>query len=50
MSKQKNKSDFKAKQKGRTVGTRTSMLVVEIPASAAEMVLTFNIGTKLRKR
>ena len=48
MSKQKNKSDFRAKsmtELRRTAGTRTSVLVVEVRASAAEKVLTFNIGT-----
>ena len=49
MSEQKNKSDFKAKNMAEvTAGTR-SRLAVEIPVSAAEMVLTLELNLETDK-
>ena len=42
MSKQKNKSNFKAKSRAEL--QERGVLVVEIPASAAEMVLTLELN------
>ena len=47
MSKQKNKSDFKAKTMAEL--QERGVLVVEIPPSAAEMVLTLELNLKRDK-